>query len=222
MADTPMRKFMFERSFADSTGHVVSARDRRPVTLTPEQVDALKKEAHDAGFAAGRKSAAEDQAQYLNVTVTQIAGHIAKLLQQTEADRQEKEVRVREAVLAIARKVLPDFNQRHGLQEIEAIIAGIIGEMSSEPRLVVRVNETQFDSIDGSVKSITTQQGYAGKVVFLADPDVAPNDCRVEWADGGIERNLESLWRNIAQAVAPGADISTSSPETADQEIKNG
>lgn len=211
MGDSPpIRKFMFERSFDDAAARAMPARERRPVTLTPEQFDALKKEQHDAGFAAGQAASAEAQARHLGAAVTRIGDQIGRLLEQTEAERQQKETRVREAVLAIARKVLPDFNQRNGLQEIEAVVAGIIGEMTNEPRLVVRVNEGQFDSIDASLKEVTEKQGYAGKIVLLADAEIHPDDCRVEWADGGVERNFEALWKNIGDAVAPGAEPASS------------
>ena len=228
MADTPIRKFMFERSFEDDVSHKAPVRERRPVTLTPEQFDVLKKESYDAGFVAGQKASAQDQAQHLNIAVGQIGAHIGRLLEQAETERQQKETLVREAVLAIARKILPDYNRRHGLQEIEAIVAGVIGEMANEPRLVVRVNEAQFDSIDASLKTVTEKQGYAGKIVLLADAEVAADDCRIEWADGGIERNLEALWKNIGQAIAPGASVSDVAPEilnsseTTTEEIKNG
>ena len=219
--EAPIRKFMFERSFDHDNGSRAQVRERRPVTLSPEQFDALKKEAYDAGFAVAKKASSEDQAQHLNVAVDRIGNHIGLLLQQTEAERQEKETRVREAVLAIARKVLPDFNKRHGLQEIEAVVAGIIGEMASEPRLVVRVNEAQFDQLNESLKAATEKQGFAGKVVLLADAQIGPDDCRIEWADGGIERNLQALWKNIGHAIAPDAAPSPS-PEPAAEEIKNG
>jgi flagellar assembly protein FliH len=215
MTDTPIRKFMFERSFEGDVGQKAPVRERRPVTLTPEQFDTLKKDSYDSGFAAGSKASSQSQAQHLNTVVTRIAEHVGHLLQQTEDERQQKETLMREAVLAVARKILPDFNRRHGLQEIEAIVAGVIGEMASEPRLVMRVNEGQFDSIDASLKSVTEKQGYTGKIVLLADAAVSADDCRIEWADGGIERNLEALWKNIGQSIAPGAPLPAA---TADQQ----
>jgi len=228
MTDTPIRKFMFERSFDAGAAANAPARDRRPVTYTWEQIEALRKEIYESGFAAGKKAATEELTQHIATTVTKMSADIARLLEQAETARQAQEPRVREAVLAIARKVLPDFSQRNGLQEIQAVVAGIIGEMAKEPRLVVRVNDAQFDAVDASLKKITEQQGYTGKIVLVADADVKADDCRIEWADGGIDRNLEALWRTIGQnlvphAVTPGAEPAPSpSSATAAEEIKNG
>lgn len=202
--DQAPRKFMFDRSFDNGGGSAQDTRDRRPVTLSFEQMEALKKEMHDAGYAAGQKTAAESQAKHLNVTVDKIAAAIGTLIANAEAERPIREAQLREAVLAIAKKVLPDFSQRHGLQEIEAVVAGVIGEMASEPRLVARVNDAQFDAVDAALKAMTEKQGFAGKVVLVADAEVNADDCRIEWADGGVERNLDALWQNLGKTLAPG------------------
>jgi flagellar assembly protein FliH len=75
--------------------------------------------------------------------------------------------------------------------------------MAREPRLVVRVHEDQFDAVNERVQEIATQRAYAGKVIVLADPDTVPGDCRVEWADGGIERNTAAVWSAVEQTVHP-------------------
>jgi flagellar assembly protein FliH len=209
------RKFMFDRSF-DNAGGPVHRVDRRPVTLTPEQLDAVKKEAHDTGFAAGKKTASEDQARHLNATVDKIGAVVGQLIAAAETNRPQQEARVREAVLAIAKKVLPDFAQRHGLQEIEAVVAGVIGEMTGEPRLVVRVNEGQFDTVNEALKAVTEKQGYTGKIVLVADAEVKQNDCRVEWADGGVDRNLEALWQNLTKTLAPERQEAPPPPQASD------
>jgi flagellar assembly protein FliH len=35
----------------------------------------------------------------------------------------------------------------------------------------------------------------------LAEPDIAPGDCRIEWADGGINRDRGTAEAAIADAV---------------------
>jgi flagellar assembly protein FliH len=233
MAETPtIRKFMFEHSFDDGS-HVVKVRESKPVLYKQEQIDALKKESYDAGFAAGQKIVEEDQSQRTKKIVTQIDARIGDLLAAAAASRRQQEMSIREAALAIARKILPDYAKRNGLAEIQALIAGVLGEMPNEPRLVVRVNETQFDSVSAALKEVTEKQAYGGKVVLLADAETAADNCLIEWADGGIERNLQSLWQNIGQTVAPGAgpltapspepaSIEAPAPESAKEETKHG
>ncbi len=37
---------------------------------------------------------------------------------------------------------------------------------------------------------------------MLAEPDIAPGDCRIEWADGGVKRDRAATEAAIAEAVA--------------------
>ncbi|MFY9288563.1 MAG: FliH/SctL family protein [Alphaproteobacteria bacterium] len=205
MAETPShRKFMFDRSFDGLTAAQRGPAPRAPVTLKPEQVDALKKEAYDAGYIAGQKAAAEQHAQGIQLSLNQLDSKISHLLQNFQDVQKEQDVQMRAAVLAIAKKLLPDLTAKHGLTEIQALLNDAIAEMVHEPRLVVRIHESEFDAVNTKIHEITVQKAYAGKVVVLADAEIAQGDCRVEWADGGIERNVQDSWQTIEQVVAPG------------------
>jgi flagellar assembly protein FliH len=173
------------------------------VTLKPDQLDAVKKEAWDEGFAAGQKANADEQAHQLMGTLSQLDSRMVHLIENFQAVHKAQEAQLRNAILAIARKILPDFTSRHGTQEIDSLLTGAIGDMLHEPRLVVRIHESQFDTVNARIHEITVQKAYAGKVVVLADPGVKVGDCRIEWADGGIERNTEATWRDIENVVAP-------------------
>lgn len=216
MPDTPIRKFMFDRSFDSAMATDMPVREKRPVPYTEEQIEAIREDARAAGFAAGRQATAEEQARLLNATMERIATQIGALLASAEAERPVREAALREAVLAVAWKVLPDFCKRNGVQEILAIVSRVIGEMASEPRLVVRIGESQFDNVNESVKALGEKHGYAGKIVLLADAALAPGDCRIEWADGGIERNVAALWQSLGNTLAPGQEIPSppASPDT--------
>jgi len=44
--------------------------------------------------------------------------------------------------------------------------------------------------------------GFEGRLVVLAEPDIALGDCRIEWADGGVKRDSAATQAAIADAVA--------------------
>ena len=37
--------------------------------------------------------------------------------------------------------------------------------------------------------AMTRARGFEGRLVVIAEPDVAIGDCRIEWADGGLARD---------------------------------
>jgi flagellar assembly protein FliH len=212
MTEIPsIRKFMFDKSFEHAMD-AARAPERKPVTLKPEQMDALKKDFYDAGFAEGQKTSNDSHSKQIAEVLARIDQRLARLVETMQSMQQEQDIKTRQIALAIARKVMPDFAAKGGLQEIEAMLAAAITEMVHEPRLVVRVHESQFDSVNSKVQDITVQKAYAGKIVVLADAEIVVGDCRVEWADGGMERNAEAAWKDVEKVVAP-ADGAPAKPE---------
>ena len=59
---------------------------------------------------------------------------------------------------------------------------------------MLRVNDALFDALQRRLAAIAQANGYAGKIVLLADDALAPGDGRIEWADGGAERDTRRLW----------------------------
>ncbi|MDE1901063.1 MAG: hypothetical protein KGI37_05390 [Alphaproteobacteria bacterium] len=196
------KKFMFDLSFDDAT-NVHRAPERKPVLMKPDQIDALKKENYDAGFDAGKVAGHDAQTAALAESVEKIARHLNAAMNDIATLQRDRDTQTRQLVMAIARKLLPDLAARHGLQEIESVIDGAIRDMGREPRLVIRVHESEFDAIDARVQEIAARRAYAGKLIVMADAGTAAGDCRVEWADGGVERNTQAVWTEVEKTVAP-------------------
>jgi flagellar assembly protein FliH len=212
MADTPpARKFLFDRSFDDGST-AARGHERKPVTLKPEQVDALKKEAYDAGLVAGQKAVGDAKTEQLAELMGQIEKSLHALVDNVAMIHKQQKDLVGALVLSVARRILPDYTGRHGLQEIQALLDDTITEMVHEPRLVVRIHLSQFDAANTYLQAMAAQKAYAGKIVVLADTNVAIGDCRIEWADGGVERDTEATWKKVEHALTPEPTQPQSSP----------
>jgi flagellar assembly protein FliH len=44
--------------------------------------------------------------------------------------------------------------------------------------------------------------GFTGRLVVIGDPDLGLTDCRIEWADGGVVRNVSELSAQIDERIA--------------------
>ena len=51
------------------------------------------------------------------------------------------------------------------------------------------------------LQRLAEERGYAGRLVLLPDPELGPDDCRIEWADGGVVRDRASIEGRINEAV---------------------
>ncbi len=195
------RKFMFDVSFDNDAPR--AAPERRPVLMKPEQMDQFAKENFDIGFAEGHKVGHEEQTRQLITTMNKIETRLSELIAQMAiiADAQFKQAR--EIAMAVVAKILPATARQNGLGEISQLIEQSLRDMLHEPRLVVRVNDSEFEAINIKIEEISARHAYSGKIVLLADTGIARGDCRIEWADGGVERNQSSVLQAVSGFINP-------------------
>jgi flagellar assembly protein FliH len=163
-------------------------------------------QAHEDGYADGfanGKAAAETAATArISAALERLADQLEYIVQRAADTAARQREGVIEIGAAIARKLLPDLSRRQGTAEVETMIAAVITDLIDEPRMVIRVADADLDALSERIDAIATRRGFAGKVVLLAEPSVASGDCRIEWADGGVERDSARLWQDIDMAVA--------------------
>ena len=180
-----------------------------PVDLPPPEPTYSKEEllrAHEDGyadgFAAGKAAAESSAASRAAASLGMIEALLDRLVAPLEDEAAERRRAATEIGLAVARKLLPHAARRHALGEIEGVIAAAVSEMIDEPRLVIRIADAMLDEVGERLDALTTARGFNGRVVLLADPSLAPGDCRVEWAEGGVERSAERVWHDVDRAAA--------------------
>ena len=65
----------------------------------------------------------------------------------------------------------------------------------------MRVNDALYAPAREKLDDIARAKSFQGRLVVLAEPDIAVGDCRIEWADGGITRNMAATEAAIGTAV---------------------
>jgi flagellar assembly protein FliH len=66
---------------------------------------------------------------------------------------------------------------------------------------VVRVNDALHETARTKLEEIVRRCSPDTRLVVLAEPDIAVGDCRIEWADGGIDRDSAAITTAIDDAV---------------------
>jgi flagellar assembly protein FliH len=198
------RKFLFDTSFDAEHADALDAPAPQP---EPEPVVALAEleTAREAAYAEGRAAALAEAA---NSVETRIAGAVervssaieALLAQHGETTRQV-EANALELVQEVLRKLAPAVAKRGALVETIELLRASLREALAEPRIVLRIGDPLFEEIKARLTALTEAAGYAGKVVLLADETLGETDARVEWADGGAERDFARTWTDVEAAM---------------------
>jgi len=195
------QKFLFDLSFDAPAAEPAAVVEEPPQAISPEELTA----ARAAGFEEGRRTALADAAAAqdaaIAATLPIIADRLTALLSGLDDIRDDSERAAAELAVAIARKFVPALTRRGALDEVTALAAECLREALHEPRVAVRVPDAVFEAIRDRLDALKTAAGFEGRIVVLAEETMQGADCRIEWADGGAERDEARLWREIDAAV---------------------
>jgi len=196
-------KYLFDTEFGsggrfgDLTGNARAAIAEAEKTSFRAGFDAAKKEAEQKCASQLERIAAE-----MHIAV----GHLASV--ETRLEREAIDV-----ASAIARQLAPALIARQPLAEIEALVLDVLSHVRAAPHVAVRVSPDMAESAGARLKKIADERGFASRLVILPDPAIQNGDCLIEWADGGVSRDSESIDARIAQAIQNYLGVPAGSPK---------
>ena len=215
---TVVRKFLFDNDFGEAPQSTVGGTRAKaapggspgtpavqpPPTFTEAEMrgacDVARRQGEEAGAARGRNEAVgafDKQVAAALATIAQQTAAIAKGVA-AEAAAAGKSV---DLALAIVKKLHPALVERQGLAEIEAVLNQCLESLKQEPRLVAYVHSARLDALQERLEQLSASKGFEGRVVLIGDDEMGQSDCRVEWADGGVEREAGRIWRTIEEVL---------------------
>ena len=167
-----------------------------PTVLLPDHEQALK-EAEERGRLIGLEQGKACEEARLANEAKRVADAATAILAAIDGDRSKLERESATLALSIGKKLAGEALSRFPLDNIEALINECLGPLRTTPHLVVRLHEKDAEAITETVGKFARESGFDGRFVVLGEPEFAPGDCRIEWADGGIIRNLDTVETEI-------------------------
>ena len=185
-------KFLFERDFRDP--------DAAPKNLAALQ--AAEERGHARGLAEGRKQAMAETDTQMAAAMRRLADAAVSLLAGMDAHHARLEDEALAFGTALGRKLAGAALASQPLEAIAAAARASFQHLRGVPHLVVRVNSALVESVDSLVQRMARERGYEGRLVVMGEPDIAPGDGRIEWADGGIVREQEHIDQAVMRALS--------------------
>jgi flagellar assembly protein FliH len=193
------KKFLFDLSFDAPTPEQPAAKAEPKVGVA--ELEAARAEAFAQGREAGLAEAALLREAQLAAATDAAAAALKVIGRAHDVKLAEIEREAAGLAAAVLARVAPSLARRTALDDIAALVAQCLGEAADEPRVVLRVADDHFEALKARVAPLAESAGFAGKLVILGDEALGPADARVEWADGGAERDLGRLTREIETAA---------------------
>jgi flagellar assembly protein FliH len=172
-----------------------------PAALHEAAVAEAEARGYRNGVSAAEAQARTEAERRVAAAFERIAAAVETLGRGLSAIENRLEAEAVDVALAVARKLAPALIAREPFAEISALVTECFGELVNAPHVVVRINEGLYAAARERLDEIAHARGFEGRLVVLGEPDVALGDCRIEWADGGINRDRAATERSIAEAV---------------------
>jgi flagellar assembly protein FliH len=193
---TARAKFLFDQDFGSSGGKpVIPVADHSARLAQAEQV------AYRSGFTAGEAKAAADAKQSTTAALAKAGAALDRLREDLSALETRLESEAVDVALAVAQKLVPELLTREPLAELTALARDCFRHLVGAPHVAVRVSDSLYEQAREALEEIARERGFEGRLVVLAEPGIAPGDCRIEWADGGITRDSAAAEAAIGETV---------------------
>ena len=190
----PSAKYMFDEDFA-------SGGEKPTITMVEHERRSADAEsiAHRKGFEAGQAQARTEAADSIARALNQIADSMARINGALTGIETRLEI---EAVqVAVAGKLAPELVAREPLAELSALAGDAFRHLVTTPQISVHIGTDIFDAAKEKLEEIARQRGFEGRLSVHPDAAIARGDCRIEWADGGVNRDTATTLTAIEDVV---------------------
>ncbi len=189
-------KYLFDEDFA--------AREKPTITMVEHERRRADAEsvAYRNGFAAGHAQAQDEATRHIATTLDVVANGLERIESGLKAIEARLEIEAVEVAVAVASKLAPELIAREPLAEITALATESFRHLVNTPRVTVHVGADIYEATKDRLMEIAQGRGFEGRLDVHPDPQIAPGDCHMEWADGGITRDEAATRAAVDELVS--------------------
>ena len=165
------------------------------------KIQKLNDDAFTEGKEQGHTEALQSIEKTSEIILEDIKNSVSSIFSRHEEQVVSMEQNAATLVLAIIQKLAPAIVADKPLQEIENLVLQCLRNNPLEPRMVIRVDEKMLPLLGKKIDQLKTACDYHGQIVLISDTMSNLSDCKVEWIDGGAERDFEELMKSIEETV---------------------
>lgn len=201
---TVARKFIFETDFdayqapeqklEEAVEEDVPVQEEAP-TYSEDELNAARDEAFAAGKQEGEKEAADATDLKISDALAAVEEGLSEIFRIQEETNETMLKNAISVATTVVRKLFPSLNETNALGEVENLVVTTLEKVMDEPKITIHVAEELRPGLEQRIDSLI--KGYEGKLKVLGDGGMALGDCRIEWSEGGAERNTDAMWKEI-------------------------
>jgi flagellar assembly protein FliH len=190
-------KFTFDTHFGGPAEDNAAAAARSRKSYSGEEIETIRNLARDEG----RKDGDVRAAQAIAASIGQVAAAVLAGIRAMDSEIETIRAEAAGLALAAAKKLAGAALASAPEAEIAEALRAALHQAVGEPRVLVKTPPALAEKIEARAAEIAAQEGYEGRVQFVADAGLAGTDCRMEWQGGGMERAEQAIEQAIADLI---------------------
>ena len=177
------------------------AEAEKPPSFSEIEMEVAKKDAFQKGHDSGSRDALTNQeeriANCLEKLITQF-DHVSSTQEAYEAVQQKEIVSI---AFSITKCMMPILAKHYRLEEIEELIKRVLQRNIKVTELTIYVHPLIFSDVQDRITPYIQEGGFANRVSLKEDSELTMDDCRVSWENGGVNRVIPQLWKEITEGL---------------------
>jgi flagellar assembly protein FliH len=190
-------KFMFDIDFSAPD----KSREKVSQAEVAQKIAAAEAKAYRDGFDAGQREAKAESDRRSALALEEIKIAMQGIAARFAGVESRMETEAVDVAVAVARKLCSELIAAEPLGELSGLVSECFSHLVSTPHLVVRVNDQLYEAARERIERLAKPSGFQGRLVILAEPQIATGDCRIEWADGGVVLERAAIDAKIDELV---------------------
>jgi flagellar assembly protein FliH len=190
-------KFMFDVDFSAPD----KSREKSSPAEVAQKVAAAEAKGYRDGFDAGQREAKAESDRRTALALEEIKIAMQGIAARFAGVESRMETEAVDVAVAVARKLCSELIAAEPLGELSGLVSECFSHLVSTPHLVVRVNDQLYEAARERIERLAKPSGFQGRLVILAEPEIATGDCRIEWADGGVVLERAAIEAKINELV---------------------
>lgn len=179
-----------------------------PPVFSEEQMLVAERDGYKKGFAAGEKEGRQQEQSEQSAVNLQLTGMLEQFVRSVspvfEHYRQmvtQLQTDIPGVALAIARKAAGAALDANAETLVSDMTMRACETLITEPELTIVAHESMADTLEHKLQELAQRLPAATRIVIVRDPNMPRPDCRIEWANGSMERVTSGIWKDIDRAV---------------------
>lgn len=167
-----------------------------------QMLEQARAEGHAQGYAEGEQSAQTLALQDMAAATQKLAAQAGAFSAAMDAAQNEHLATAAQMGATVGKKLAAHLVAAQPETEIAALLADCLTSLTSVGHVAIRCNQEQGEQIKQIAEEHAANSGFEGRLIILGEPDIPPGDCRIEWSDGGLVREFETIVSQIEDKVA--------------------